>query len=107
MVDWLHEHDAVTGVDSLVSQLRRVQAAIDGSGVADVELPNTERGLSELLFLLEIVSKPGALESTVNFVRTETKVRAFVGDETASELLALDAQIKDCLLYTSPSPRDA
>ena len=95
LVDWLHEHDAVTGVDSLVSQLRRVQAAIDGRDVTDVTLPNTERGLSELLFLLEIVSKPGALESTVNFVRTETKIRVFVGDETASGLLALDTQIKE------------
>lgn len=91
---WLQDQPVIAGVDSLASQLQRVQAAIDGQPASDAELPSTEKGLSELLFLLEIVSKPGALNDTVNFVRTQTKLRAYVGDESARSLLQLDQQIK-------------
>ena len=93
--DWLHTQPVVTGVDSLTSQLKRVQAAIDGQPASVTELPHTENGLSEILFLLEIVSKPGALNDTVNFVRTQTKLRAYVGDESARTLLQLDQKIKE------------
>ena len=113
--------DSIKKLDKLINETMEGTAVVDFSdtktafaGKSDAELKETAR-MFRLMgkgWLIPALSKMGMLALRLRFPLTkriirETIYKIFVGGRTLLETEETIKRLRDCLLYTSPSPRDA